>query len=121
MHGSKHIWERIEWIVDVDKLIRTSNSIDWEEVYKLAHIANGKIMLELGLNLSSHLFQTPIPKEIKKKFNQNKVISKLSVDVLKTLDEKEYFSDTELQKNYRHFRFHFSLRNTLGDKRYGDY
>ncbi|NOQ32569.1 MAG: hypothetical protein GQ570_15825 [Helicobacteraceae bacterium] len=116
MHGSKHIWERIEWIVDIDKLIRISSKIDWKEVYRLSDIANGKTMLELGLNLSSVLFQTPLPDEIKKNNTKNKMISQLSSDVLTTLDKKEYFSDTELQKNYRHFRFHLSLRDTVGDK-----
>ncbi|GIU00521.1 hypothetical protein TSL6_10270 [Sulfurovum sp. TSL6] len=116
MHGSKHIWERIEWIVDVDKLIRTSSSIDWKEVYKLAQTVNGKTMLELGLYLSSNLFHTPIPDEIREKLNQSKIISHLSSDVLIMLNKQEYFSDTELQKNYRHFRFHLSIRNTTVDK-----
>ena len=30
MHGSKHLWERLEWIVDIDRLIRKKPNINWK-------------------------------------------------------------------------------------------
>lgn len=60
IHGSRHLWERLEWIVDLDRLVR-NNRIDWEKVLRVATQFNGKKMLLLGLYLSKLFFQTPLP------------------------------------------------------------
>jgi hypothetical protein len=118
MHGSKHVWERLEWIADIDRLIRISNSLNWKKVYTLARYVNGQTMLELGMFLSVEFFQTPLPEEIKKQIYHNQNITQLASDVLNTLDREKSIPDTEVQYNYRHFRFHLALNDTAIDKLY---
>jgi hypothetical protein len=116
MHGSKHTWERIEWITDIDRLIRAADTLDWDEVYRLARIADGVTMLELGLLLSSELFNTPLSENIVNNLTSNKKCSQLVNDVLSLLNQKNDILNTELKKNYRHFRFHLSLRDSMQSK-----
>jgi hypothetical protein len=83
LHGSKHYWERIEWIVDIDRLIRSNTSINWDEIQILCQTMRIEAMVYLGFAVSSKLLNTPIPDQINdaiKKFKnvytaQNDVIS----------------------------------------------
>ena len=74
IHGSRHLWERIEWIVDLDRLVR-NNRIDWEEILRIAAKFNGKKMLLLGLYLSKLFFQTPLPLFIQKQTEAQNITS----------------------------------------------
>jgi hypothetical protein len=118
MHGSKHIWERIEWIADIDKLIRAKEYINWNEVYKLAHRVDGVTMLKLGLLLSHQIFDTPLNEQIKNSLTSNKKNIYLYHNVLTLLNQEKNFQETELERNYKHLRFHLSLRDTMQSKFY---
>jgi len=81
MHGSKHTWERLGWIVDIDRLVRVSSDIDWDKVYKLAEQANDTTMLELGLLLTARLFRTPVPQKLIDSLGTNRKILSLEKEV----------------------------------------
>lgn len=67
IHGSKHYWERLEWILDIDKIIRTyTNDIDWQKITDYAEKLDVKFMFYLGLAVSEKIFQTPLEHSIKK-------------------------------------------------------
>ncbi len=72
IHGSKHMWERIEWICDIDRLILSQN-INWEEVIQIAEQLNSTKAFFLGLKLSNIFFLTPIPEEIHNSINKKEV------------------------------------------------
>ncbi|UFH59207.1 nucleotidyltransferase domain-containing protein [Sulfurovum mangrovi] len=116
MHGSKHTWERIEWIVDIDKLVRVSPDINWDKVYQMAEQANGTTMLELGLLLTSHLFSTPLSQKYINSLSTNKKILSLEREVFFLLNANKQTTDSELQKNLRHFRFHLELQDGILSK-----
>ena len=61
VHGSKHMFERIEWIVDIDKFIKTQ-SINWDKFNNLLKGKNYQEFVYLGLYLSNSLFSTPLDK-----------------------------------------------------------
>jgi hypothetical protein len=64
LHGSKHAWERIEWICDIDRLVRSEVSLDWEKTVHIAQEMDTLTTLYLGLALSHALFRTPLPDHI---------------------------------------------------------
>ncbi len=70
VHGSKHLWERLAWIKDIDVFIRTKE-IEWESLIKKAESSRLETMIELGLSLSLLLFKTPLPREIEKRLEKN--------------------------------------------------
>ena len=82
LHGSKHLWERIEWILDIDKLISSQNKeIDWNIVLDIAEEMNCKISLFLGLNLSKLFFDTKFNEKISELLI-NKLTIKLTDEIL---------------------------------------
>jgi hypothetical protein len=117
IHGAKHNWERVEWLVDIVRFIE-KNGIDWEKLTELMHkTRTSKIMLstlylchkvlgfELPSSISQALAQTQILK-LSKDFEalfyhrfrdsldvkvQTKVISKIQYDILEGYKSKLLF------------------------------
>ena len=83
IHGSKHLWERIEWIKDIDLLIRTQE-IDWEIVISRSRDTGFEKMVYLGFTLSEQLFGTPLPPNIRQHIVQLEILDDLSAFVLQS-------------------------------------
>ena len=81
LHGSKHAWERIEWICDIDKLVRSKTDLNWGKTIKIGKEMDSYITLQLGLFLSHTMLHTPLPKEI---------IASIQTQRIKTLESKTY-------------------------------
>ncbi len=115
-HGSKHMWERIEWIVDVDKLIRNLDTIDWDMVWEYAKTMHSVNTLLLGLALSKTLFHTEIPAMMEDKINQHTNISTLETYTLQLLNQNMTEQKTETSAMFKKFEYHASLYDSFGDK-----
>jgi len=50
MHGAKHLWRRLEWIISLAELVRVSK-VHWPTVMQRAEAAHATRMLALGLHL----------------------------------------------------------------------
>jgi hypothetical protein len=61
MHGAKHLWHRLEWIVSLAELIRASETIDWTTVIQRAENAHATRMLALGLRLIENFCDVVTP------------------------------------------------------------
>jgi len=83
VHSAKHLYERIEWICDIDRLIKTNPNIDWIYLVKQAKEMGITRMLYLGLALSKELFELNIPKEIQNSINNDKKIPILINKIIK--------------------------------------
>ena len=66
IHGSKHLWERIEWIKDLDLMVRNT-AVDWDALRAKGEGSGFEEMVYLGLALSASLFATPLPPTVKEK------------------------------------------------------
>jgi hypothetical protein len=116
MHGSKHKWERIEWIADIDKLLRTSEDINWKLVVEISKKYNCNKMLNLGLLLSYELYDTPIQIDSIKKIEE-KYYKETIKYILTEMSNITVFK-SEFEKNYTSFKFHLNLNENLYDKVY---
>ena len=65
LHGSKHIYERLLWIVDLDRFVRAHPDLDWDRVETMARRMGVLKMLLFSLALSRHLLTTPLPDSLK--------------------------------------------------------
>jgi hypothetical protein len=108
-HGSKHAWERIEWISDIDRLIR-NNKIDFSEIDEFLDDNS----LLLGLYLSNILFDTPLEEKYLEKIVDDK-IKNLSKKVYEIMLDKKYYKD-EYYRNKKIFNFQVSLYKNLFEK-----
>ena len=71
IHGSKHLWERLIWIKDIDRMVRTK-APDWQTVSEQIDNEGYGRMLLLGLFLSHCYFHTPLPPVIEQKTRTEK-------------------------------------------------
>ena len=65
LHGSKHVWERLGWIVDIDRFIRAIPGLDWSGLMKVASDVGAQRMFLLGVALARKYFKTPVPEDIR--------------------------------------------------------
>jgi len=97
IHGSKHLWERIEWIKDIDLLIRKKD-IDWGKVVKQVDGSGFEAMIYLGLSLAKELFKTPLPKNVTNHISDMKILITLSDFVLENWQSpKNTFQQTYIK------------------------
>lgn len=114
MHGSKHCWERIEWILDIDKMIRNAENINWELVFYLAEKNYCTKMLKLGLFISNHIFDSPIPNDVLIKIEEQYFYKKMDY-VLNEISNINIYK-SEFQKNLSTFKFTYNLNDNIYEK-----
>jgi hypothetical protein len=100
IHGSRHLWERIEWIVDINNLIcKYNEQINFDKIYQIAdEFFDNRKSVDLGLYLCYELFNNL---HIKNKFDKSVLL--LAKESLNVIINKE-----ELTK-YKIFLFHNNL------------
>ncbi len=98
IHGSKHAWERIEWICDIDRLIQ-NHDLDWDKVLTYTKSKNDRRPLLLGLLLSQKLFQTPLPNTIIKMMETEPHLNELTMEVISFFNDA-LLSNSDLQRIY---------------------
>jgi len=99
IHGSKHAWERIEWINDIYFLINKHlPKIDWDEVLKITHNMQSNLALFSALKLCKVFYDLSLPINIEKKISSNKVEN--------IAQEAIYFisKPQSEQNNYNHYK-----------------
>jgi hypothetical protein len=83
LHGSKHMWERLEWIVDIDRLVRQmGDQIDWTRLEKLAVDMEIEVMFNLGIAMVYEFFATPVPLMILEKIKTNEKVQAAKTFIL---------------------------------------
>lgn len=82
VHGSKHYWERLEWICDIDRLIRQNSMIDWTVLMERARTMEIEGMVYLGLMISHDLLNTPLHEKILQRISELAVLEKSKKSII---------------------------------------
>jgi hypothetical protein len=61
LHGSKHLWCSLGWLVDVVELARREPDIDWDWIFASARVHRCQRRLALGLLLAKDLLAANVP------------------------------------------------------------
>ena len=61
LHGSKHVWESLKWLVDIAELVRLFPELDFQGALADAEAAGCGRTVHLGLLLASRLLDAPVP------------------------------------------------------------
>jgi hypothetical protein len=80
VHGAKHFWERLLWILDVAQLI-TVHVVDWELLSQIAARLESTRVLLLGLYLAHDLFDAPLPGQLLEEIDRDPTIQELAEKV----------------------------------------
>ncbi|MGH9679997.1 MAG: nucleotidyltransferase family protein, partial [Candidatus Acidiferrales bacterium] len=81
VHGAKHFWERLFWILDIARLIGV-RPVDWPLLYDVAARMECTRLLLLGLSLAHDLFGAPLPDSVLQDVRGDKQVRLLAEDVL---------------------------------------
>jgi hypothetical protein len=64
LHGSKHHWSSLGWLVDIAELIRQNPAIDWAWITTAARELGAQRKLLLGLYLAHELLAANVPAQV---------------------------------------------------------
>ena len=112
VHSAKHLYERLEWISDIDSSVRTNPDINWETVSSEASKLGVSRILHLSLALCETLFDLKLPQIIKEESQKDKVIQKLKNTIIK----QNFGHTTPFKKSYHYFILMWRMRGKLSDK-----
>jgi hypothetical protein len=112
VHGAKHVWERLGWIVDVAELLAKPRALDWTGVLEDASRAGHRRELLLGCLLARDLLATDLPGPLSRAVTTDPRLSRLARVVLTQLGlvgpRRLGIAETA--------RFHLGARGTWGDR-----
>jgi Uncharacterised nucleotidyltransferase len=67
VHGSKHRWERLQWVCDVAEFVCAHQQINWENLIKQAKTLGCERMLLMGLVMANNLLGITLPESVHQK------------------------------------------------------
>jgi hypothetical protein len=110
-HGARHLWARLEWLCSVAEMVRAEKRIDWERVMEQARALGSERMVMLGLYLSHHLLDAPLPAPMLKQLDADSVLPVLARRAAQRLLEK-----TERANFFDEAFFHLRARERWRDR-----
>lgn len=84
-HGTKHLWERLEWLAGVSAIAETFDRSNWELFLERTKELSAERIVCLSLRLCHKLFEANYPE-----FVQTEVLSDGSIDKIVERIEKQY-------------------------------
>jgi len=112
VHGSKHCWERLGWIVDIAEHVKSCPRLQWDRLLEDARSLGCERMLLLGLALASKLLGLELPQSISRSIDSNTAVSRLVEDVNCRL----FRSSDEQARVIRSSWFYVRTRERLWDR-----
>jgi hypothetical protein len=112
VHGSKHLFERLEWVCDIDRSIRADPDINWDYLLNEAEKRGIQRMFFLGLALCQQFFGLSLPDNIRNEMEKDQTLPKLISKIIEI-----HFSQSAKQgKSYGTFGLLWSMRENLSDR-----
>jgi hypothetical protein len=109
IHGSKHRWERLQWIVDIAMLAKVTPSLEWNVLLARARRHGTLRMVRLGLLLAASVAHAPIPPNVIQEARRDRAAATLHAQVLRRLFRPDHSS-------LREFVFHARMRERTRDR-----
>jgi hypothetical protein len=81
VHGSKHRWDRIEWICGVAEAVRRGGELDWNALLDRAGHLGVRRMLLLGLLLAHDHLGAPVPSPVLSRARRDPTVPGLATRV----------------------------------------
>ncbi|MDT8441498.1 MAG: nucleotidyltransferase family protein [Desulfuromonadales bacterium] len=78
VHGGKHLWRQLKWLVDIDRLLHMADPIDWSRLLGLAHEAGCLRLVRLGLLLCKSISTEPYPPDVEAELADDATAARLA-------------------------------------------
>lgn len=110
VHGAKHHWHALKWLVDVDHLIQTNAALDWKTALERAKALGVRRIVYTALCLCVVLLKTPLPEWISEQIEEDAAACKMAAEVGAALATSAVPSEAQ------HHRFQLALRERRLDR-----
>lgn len=104
VHGAKHHWSSLGWLVDAAEMMRQHPQLDWERVIAKAEKLSCERRLAVGLRLAQDLLDVPLPEKIRRKIADRSEAKDIASNIAEMLFEpgrREIYSVKNLLLNIR--------------------
>jgi len=81
MHGAKHLWRRMEWIVALAESLRVAPGVDWNTVVACAETAHATRILGLGLRLVEQFSDVHLPSSVLASVDSEGVMRRMATTI----------------------------------------
>jgi hypothetical protein len=105
VHGTRHAWSRVIWLVDIAELLRTQPRIDWNAFVRNANERGAARLLATALILGRNVFDVSIGDRALQALYSDRAAGALAGRVLRHWEdamERAGFSDLEPSPLWRH-------------------
>lgn len=110
IHGSKHYWERIEWLINIYNILNKNNQIDFDLIIRYSIDLNSKRMLNVFFILLKDNFNYKFSSKINSMINEDKIAFSLANKILinwgivknssPSINFEEFYFIIAMQDNY---------------------
>ncbi len=104
LHGTKHFWASLGWLVDIAELIRQQAGLDWPWIIKRAEALHADRRLALGLILVRDVLEVELPEAVQAWLHRQVEATRVAGLVCSELfdpDASERSAFARLQLNFR--------------------
>ena len=105
LHGAKHGWDSLGWLVDVAEIIRQHPDLEWNWLTSKAEQLNCQRKLAVGLFLANHLLDAPLPKKVEDSVDRITEARLLAEEIIRTL----FTATPHGRKAFEGLRFNLKL------------
>jgi hypothetical protein len=102
VHGSRHLWQRLAWICDIDRVIATQPQLDWTSMLARADKAKARRMFLLGPALAAKLLGTQLPEAIAGAISSDRRVSFLANEIQTRLFDEQHESGAGVADTFRY-------------------
>lgn len=89
LHGTKHSWSSLGWLVDVAELARRADRLDWEAIAGTARRLGVGRKLGVGITLARELLEVSFPPEALREAD-DPVVRRVAAEIRASLFNSEY-------------------------------
>ncbi len=115
VHGSSHVWGRLEMALCVAEFIDRHPNLDWSLIHELAEFMHCRKMLAIGLSLARDLFEVQLPAnvelEIEKENDLDQIWKKIYGTLFQGISENNHHRQLLLDIPY-----HLKIQDKKADK-----
>jgi hypothetical protein len=110
VHGSKHLWERLAWVADIEALTNGAQ-VDWELLLRRARKWGVQRMVLLGAGLAERLFEAKLPDELALRLKRDQVARQMIAGI-----SRRVFASVQMEPGvFSRFVFRVRMRGTLAE------
>lgn len=78
IHGSKHAWSKLKWVLDLDRILATHPDLDWDALLARARDLRGTRLLLFSLATAAEVLGTPLPARVREEIGRDRTSSELA-------------------------------------------